>query len=178
MEKLTDLANDIDLAIRQNRVANATIRLSRNGAPLSNREIEVEQKNHKFLFGANWGESSIALANGELSGQEKERAELRNERFLQLFNQVTLPFYWARFEPVRGQPQTQRILRTAEWYRQRGCVVKGHPLCWHTLTADWLMEMSNREILQAQVELSIDHPHVGDCVLIDRILAMLWKLTH
>jgi GH35 family endo-1,4-beta-xylanase len=85
-----------------------------------------------------------------LAGKEKEMAELRNQRFLQLFNQVTLPFYWARFEPQKGEPQTQRILNTAQWYREHDCLVKGHPLCWHTLTADWLMNMSPRGILQAQ----------------------------
>ena len=29
--------------------------------------------------------------------------------------------------------------------------MKGHPLCWHTLTADWLLPLTNREILQAQI---------------------------
>ena len=152
MENTSTSTAELDLAIRKNRMVNATITLSHNGSPISNRDVVVEQKNHKFLFGTNWGESSIALANGELSGKEKEQAELRNERFLQLFNQVTLPFYWARFEPVRGQPQTERIRSTAQWYREHNCIVKGHPLCWHTLTADWLLEMSNLEILQAQVE--------------------------
>ena len=89
---------------------------------------------------------------GNYPGKSKELAELRNERFLELFNQVTLPFYWARFEPQRGQPQTQRILNTARWYQDHNCIVKGHPLCWHTLTADWLLDLSPREILQAQVE--------------------------
>jgi endo-1,4-beta-xylanase len=143
--------NDLDLVIRQHRMANITVTLSHNGLPLTNQDVLVAQKNHKFLFGSNWGESSIALANDELSGKEKEQAELRNERFVQLFNQVTLPFYWARFEPQRGQPQTQRILNAARWYLDHKCIVKGHPLCWHTLTADWLLTMSNREILQAQV---------------------------
>ena len=151
MQNLASSTNNLDLAIRRHRMANATLTLLHNGSPLANQEVWVEQKNHKFLFGSNWGNSSIALANGELSGKEKEQAELRNERFVQLFNQATLPFYWARFEPQRGQPQTQRILNTARWYLDHRCVVKGHPLCWHTLTADWLLNMSNPEILQAQV---------------------------
>jgi endo-1,4-beta-xylanase len=142
--------NDLDGAIRQNRTFDASVSLTVNGAPLLHQEVMLEQKKHKFLFGSIWGESSIALANGELAGKEKELAELRNERFLQLFNQVTLPFYWARFEPRRGQPQTRRIMNTARWYQQHGCVIKGHPLCWHTLTADWLLDMSPRGILQAQ----------------------------
>ncbi len=151
MENPANIIDNLDLAIRQNRMVNATITLSYNGSPISNQELFVEQKNHKFLFGSNWGESSIALANDELSGKEKEQAELRNERFIQLFNQVTLPFYWGRFEPVRGQPQTKRICNTAQWYQEHNCIVKGHPLCWHTLAPDWLLEMSNREILHALV---------------------------
>jgi GH35 family endo-1,4-beta-xylanase len=142
----------LDHAIRQHRMANATVTLLQNGTPLANQELLVEQKRHQFLFGSNWGDSSLALANGELSGEEQELAELRNERFLGLFNQVTLPFYWSRFEPQRGQPQTQRILNTAHWYLDHHCIVKGHPLCWHTLTADWLLTMNPRGILRAQVE--------------------------
>jgi endo-1,4-beta-xylanase len=142
----------LDQAIRTQRTCHATITLTQGGGALANQDILVEQKNHQFLFGSTWGESTIALANGELSGKEQELAELRNERFLQLFNQVTLPFYWARFEPRRGFPQTQRILRTAQWYLDHNCLVKGHPLCWHTLTPDWLLNLSNQEILQAQVK--------------------------
>jgi GH35 family endo-1,4-beta-xylanase len=143
--------NDLDHAIRKNRIANSTVTLSHNGLPVANQEVLVQQKSHKFLFGTNWGESTVALANGELSGREKELAEIRNGNFLELFNQATLPFYWARFEPQRSQPQTQRILNVARWYKERNCVIKGHPLCWHTMTADWLLAMSNQEILQAQL---------------------------
>ncbi|MBX3062740.1 MAG: endo-1,4-beta-xylanase [Anaerolineae bacterium] len=141
----------LDQEIRQQRSANATVTLFRNGSPLSNREITLEQKKHKMLLGSNWGNSSIQLANGELTGEAKELAERRNQHFLALFNQATLPFYWGRFEPKRGQPDTQRILKAAKWYQDNGCVVKGHPLCWHTVTADWLLELSNREILEAQI---------------------------
>jgi len=143
--------DNLDLAIRKNRTTNATITLSHAGLPVTDQEILVQQKNHKFLFGSNWGESTLALANGELSGKAKEQAELRSERFVQLFNQATLSFYWARFEPRRGEPQTERIRNVARWYAAHGCLLKGHPLCWHTLTADWLLEMSNQEILSAQL---------------------------
>ena len=144
--------DDLDLAIRRNRTAAVTVTLSHQGSPLAHQEILVKQVNHKFLFGSNWGESTLALANGELSGREKELAELRNEQFLRLFNQATLPFYWARSEPQPGKPQTQRILNAARWYADHHCVVKGHPLCWHTLTPDWLLPMSKREILRALLD--------------------------
>ncbi len=144
--------DSLDHAIRKNRTASATVTLSHAGSPVVQQDIRVQQKNHQFLFGTNWGESTLALVNDELSGQEKEQAELRNQHFFDLFNQVTLPFYWARFEPQRGQPQTSRILNVARWYKEHACTVKGHPLCWHTMTADWLLALSNREILQAQLE--------------------------
>lgn len=143
-------AGKIDRAIRQNRTAHATLTLTHNGAPLAHQTVIVQQKNHKFLFGSTWGNPSVALANGELSGKEKELTEQYNERYLQLFNLTTLPFYWGRFEPKRGQPDTQRMLNAARWYQSQHCTVKGHPLCWHTSTADWLLPLSNAEILQAQ----------------------------
>jgi len=143
--------SDLDSAIRQNRTAKAIVTLTHNGLPVANQEVLVQQKSHKFLFGSNWGETTVALANGELSGRDKELAEYRNENFLRLFNQATMPFYWGRFESQRGQPQTQRILNAARWYKEHNCTVKGHPLCWHTLTADWLLTMSNQDILQTQL---------------------------
>ena len=144
--------DNLDHAIRKNRTASATVTLYHAGSPVVQQDILVQQKNHQFLFGTNWGESTIALVNDELSGQEMEQAEIRNQHFFNLFNQVTLPFYWARFEPQRGQPQTSRILNVARWYKEHACTVKGHPLCWHTMTADWLLALSNGEILQAQLE--------------------------
>ncbi len=142
----------LDNAIRRCRTAHVTLTLTHQGQPVVGQEVVIAQQGHKFLFGSNWGESTIPLVNGELSGWEKELAERRNEHFLGLFNQATLPFYWARFEPERGKPQTERLYNLACWYVAHGCTVKGHPLCWHTLTADWLLDLRPEEILQAQVE--------------------------
>jgi endo-1,4-beta-xylanase len=146
------MMDDLDRAIQKNRTANVIVTLSHQGSPIAQQEVVVRQDSHKFLFGSNWGESALALVNGELTGKDKELAELRNERFLEIFNQATLPFYWARFEPEHGKPQTQRILNLAHWYADHHCTVKGHPLCWHTLAPDWLLPMTNREILNVQLD--------------------------
>ena len=119
---------------------------------MANQAVQVEQKRHQFLFGTNWGDSSLALANGELSGKEKELAGLRNERFLELFNQVTLPFYWARFEPQRGQPQTQRILNAARWYQDHNCTRKRPSAVLAYPDGRLAADLSPRAILRAQVE--------------------------
>ncbi len=151
MKLLTTDMRDLDQAIRQHRTTTVTVTLSHAGSSLVNQEVVVRQLKHRFLFGSSWGDGTIALANDELSSAEKELAERRNEHFLQIFNQVTLPFYWGRFEPQRGQPDTRRILNAARWYQAQGCVLKGHPLCWHTITADWLLALTNHEVLQAQI---------------------------
>jgi endo-1,4-beta-xylanase len=154
-----------DPLIRKYRTADATLTVTANGAPLANREVVVAQRRHKFLFG-NIGFEFIPLANGETTTTEQvgpgggagslgeapvASLETLAEHWFELFNFVTLPFYWGRFEPERGKPDTQRLLRTARWFQERGVPVKGHPLAWHTVCADWLLELSNAEIAKTQV---------------------------
>jgi endo-1,4-beta-xylanase len=137
--------------IKKNRTSDATITiLKANGTPLANQEVTIKQINHRFLFGTA-AFDLVPLTNGDYAGEEKERAEQRAEKITSLFNAATLPFYWARFEPQRGEPITEKIKNAAHWCMDHNIVTKGHPLCWHTLTADWLLEMSNAEVLQAQI---------------------------
>lgn len=136
--------------IRQNRMAEARLTiLQPDGTPLAEQEVTIEQTKHEFLFGTA-AFDLVPLTNDEYEGEEQEHAEGRAEKLTALFNAATLPFYWARFEPQLGKPLTEETKHAAQWCRDHGLVVKGHPLCWHTLTADWLLSMSNSEILQAQ----------------------------
>ena len=137
--------------IKKNRMTDVTLTITKpDGTPLANQQVTVEQTSHKFIFGTA-AFDLIPLTNGVYEGKEKESAEQRAEMITKLFNAATLPFYWARFEPQRGQPITEKVKTAARWCLDNNMVTKGHPLCWHTLTADWLLEMSNNEILQAQV---------------------------
>jgi endo-1,4-beta-xylanase len=140
-----------DADIKKNRTATATVTLRRpDGKPLANQEVTVAQKSHKFLFGTT-GSAMIAFANNELTGEAEAKARLHTDHLAHLFNFVTLPFYWGRFEQKQGQPETARITKAAKWLVDCGIVVKGHPLCWHTVCADWLMPMSNDEIIKTQM---------------------------
>lgn len=122
-----------------------------DGSPLANKHVMVKQTKQKFLFGC--GEfTSIAYANNEFEGEAKEKIEERYEKFFDLFNSVTLPFYWGRFEGVKGEPDTKRLKQAAQWLSSKGLALKGHPLCWHTVTAPWLLDMSNSEILSTQLD--------------------------
>ena len=124
--------------------------LKPDGTPIANQEVIIEQTNHKFLFGTA-AFDLVPLTSGDYEGKDKERAEQRAEKITALFNAATLPFYWARFEPQRGQPITEKVKNAARYCLDHNMVTKGHPLCWHTLTADWLLEMSNADILQEQI---------------------------
>ncbi len=137
--------------IKKNRTTDITITLLKaDGTPLENQVVTIEQTNHKFLFGTA-AFDLVPLASGEYTGMEKEQAEGRADKITALFNAATLPFYWGLFEPLRGQPNTGKVKNAAHWCRDHNLTTKGHPLCWHTLTADWLLSMSNEEILEAQI---------------------------
>jgi endo-1,4-beta-xylanase len=144
-------SSGVDAEIRKNHGASAIITvLGRDKKPAVKQEVTVAQTRHKFLFGCT-GSSMIAFANDELKGDAKTQAESHAESLTHLFNFITLPFYWGRFEPKRGQPDTARMIKTTKWFTGRNCIVKGHPLCWHTVGANWLLEMSDEEIVEAQL---------------------------
>lgn len=117
-----------------------------DGAPLTDCGVLVRQKDHAFGFGC-IGFELIDWINGR-SQDEAADAEFA-QRWLALFNKATLPFYWGRFEEVRGEPKTAELLAAAQWFKDRGLGVKGHPLVWHTLTAPWLLELEVEDIDQA-----------------------------
>jgi GH35 family endo-1,4-beta-xylanase len=112
--------------------------------------VTVAQRSHAFKFGCT-GFDQIELANGWLDGASTERNERVAADWLELYNFATLPFYWGRFEPIRGRPDTARLLAAARWFVDRGVVVKGHPLCWHSVSADWLLDLADEEIVDAQL---------------------------
>ncbi len=118
--------------------------------PVKDQGVTIAQTKHKFLFGTA-AFDTVPLANNEYSGESLEQAQERADKLLALCNAATLPFYWGQFEPQRGKPRTEQLKRAAQWCVDHHLTVKGHPLCWHTLTADWLLPLSNAEILQTQI---------------------------
>lgn len=132
------------------RQAAARLRIVRpDGTPAANRPIEIRQTSHQFLFGCG-AFDALAL---QFARTDADRAFIgeRLEKWLRLFNYGTLPFYWGRYEPVPGQTAEAPTMAAAKWLRERGVALKGHPLCWHTVCADWLMQYDNDEILRRQL---------------------------
>ena len=133
------------------RKATARLRMmNADGTPIANRPVDVRQTSHQFLFGCGVFEA-VEMMNPH-SDEQHDFLRERLDKWLDLFNYGTLPFYWGRYEPKQGETAKESTLKAAEWLRERNVAVKGHPLCWHTACADWLMQYSNEEILRRQLE--------------------------
>ena len=154
------------------RCSDAVIRFTdKSGAPLAEQTIKADLRNHEFLFGcgateAEWLADPVTQEQLDRMAAEGRKnmgdritadmptadtlnklAEERYQKWLKLFNYGTLHVYWGRFEPERGKPQTERTMRAAKMLHRDGVQVKGHPLIWHTVTAPWLLDMTDDEIL-------------------------------
>ena len=128
------------------RKVNKRIRFTdKGGNPLSNREISVKQKDHKFLFGCGGFDFMPFVMEGS------EEFKQVTDAWLEIFNYATLPFYWGNYEPEEGKPNKDVLMKTARYLKDKGVTVKGHPLCWHTVCADWLMGYDNETILKKQL---------------------------
>lgn len=133
------------------RKAGACVRLIHaDGTPAAHREIAVDQTAHRFLFGCGAFESMAAQQSPDPA--RRALAEANVQKWLGLFNYGTLPFYWGRYEPVPGHTAKEATMAAAQSLRAHGVTLKGHPLCWHTVCADWLLAYDNEEIFRRQIE--------------------------
>jgi endo-1,4-beta-xylanase len=62
------------------------------------------------------------------------------QRFRDVLNFATLPFYLRRLEPQEGKPDYRRVDEILEWCEKVGITPKGHPLWWGHQAGipDWL----------------------------------------
>ncbi len=135
----------------EHRKAGCRLRFTdENKNPLKNETISVKQTNHEFLFGCG-AFDSLFYAN--MRDEEKVPwVEDRVNKWLALFNYGTIPFYWGGFEKEEGKPETISRMNAAKFLQSNNVTVKGHPLCWHTVCADWLLKYDNETILKKQLE--------------------------
>ena len=130
------------------RLSECTLTLKdAKGLPMPGRKVQVELTNHEFLFGTGNFWLQILL-DPETPAPVKEKLEKYWEVWSKVFNYATLPFYQGRYEPTEGVTREETTLRAAKYLKERGFTVKGHPLCWHTASALWLLEKDNKAVLE------------------------------
>ncbi|MBR4760051.1 MAG: endo-1,4-beta-xylanase, partial [Lachnospiraceae bacterium] len=134
----------------KHRKQTVTLRITNaDGTPAANKTLKADQTRNDFLFGCG-AFHTLALVNAETE-EEKKFLEERNELWLELYNFGTLPFYWGNYEPEEGKPFEKMTMEAAKLLKSRGVTLKGHPLCWHTVCAPWLLQYSNEEIMKKQI---------------------------
>lgn len=149
-------------ATLQHRKATQKIQfVDSNGNIITNTSVEYKLSNHQFLFGCGAFDSLPATTEVDMGTIDfyhdknlpsKEFFQDRINKWLKVFNYGTLPFYWGGFEPKEGEVLTDSRMRAAKMLKANNVKVKGHPLCWHTACADWLMEYDNATILTKQLD--------------------------
>lgn len=154
-EKQKDFMKDrVQSGIESYRKGNAGITVKdRDGNPVSNVKIRVTQKNHEFKFGAN------LFMLDELETDEKNR--IYKQRFADVFNMATLPFYWDATEPERGKTRyekdSEKLYRRPpidlclEFCEQNKIEPREHALAYEHFFPDWLKEATVFEA-KAQVQ--------------------------
>lgn len=102
--------------------------------------VEIRQVNHEFRFGAN-----IFMLD-EFECEEKNA--VYREKFAELFNLATVPFYWKDLEPEQDKPRyakdSPRIYRRpapdlcVEYCKEKGIEPKCHCLNYDEWVPDWV----------------------------------------
>lgn len=124
--------------------------LDHQGIPMAGRQVHARLVRHEFKFGCNifW---LAGMLDPNTPEDRKARLQRMWESWSALFNFGTLPFYQGRYEPQEGVTQEASTLRMAKFLAEHGVAMKGHPLCWHTVSAKWLMGRPEEEVLRNQL---------------------------
>lgn len=123
--------------------------INKNGEKAVKKHVEIKLKNHSFMFGC--GAFNV-LEYVNAAPNENARLGERTEMWTELFNYGTLPFYWGTYEPEEGSIQREKLMKCADFLCEKNVRLKGHPLCWHTVCADWLMRYDTSEIMMRQLD--------------------------
>ncbi|UCD28812.1 MAG: endo-1,4-beta-xylanase [Planctomycetota bacterium] len=146
-----EILDRADRRIHKYRTGQVVIQLlDPSGKPVAaGRQIKIEQTRHAFLFGCNIF----------LFGKIKKPADSAayQQRFAELFNFATLPFYWWYYEPRQGQHMDARTEAILEWCRRHNITAKGHPLAWNYSDPKWISDHPDRA-------MQLQFARIGRCV--------------
>ena len=129
-----------------------------DGKPLEDKaSIDLELVRHEFNFGVSMTQAS------SLSG--KAQSIYRN-RVKELFNFVTLGFYWAARDEKNDLTAYNRMMRRkVEWAVANDIKIKGHPLLWHESLPKWVVDFQDpvaleKIIFKRMQDLLLDYPEI------------------
>lgn len=143
--------DDIDDRIRDVRTGEFTITIkTTDGAPVSSVDVEYELVEHDFFFGCN----IFAFNNSEDN-------QTYCNKFENLFNLATIPYYWGSYEPEEDEyPKDDWLDAVINWCDLKNITTKGHPLAWRNPAGypAWLPDDQDEveELLKERIERILD----------------------
>ena len=127
------------------RIGECLVRvIDKNGNPVADKDLVLNQKSHEFLFGS----GAFDFVDWRGIGLDQDRTG----KWLELFNYGTMPFYWGQYEIEEGKTLYDQRKAAVDILRNNNVTLKGHPLCWHTVCADWLLKYSDEVIMEKQLD--------------------------
>lgn len=119
--------------------------------------IDIELVNHEFSFGVSMTQEG-AFNNGDQN-------TYRN-RVKELFNFVTLGFYWSARDEKKDLTRYKRKMRQkVQWAVANDIKIKGHPLLWHESLPKWVVDFQDpvaleKIIFKRMQDLLLDYPEI------------------
>lgn len=137
-----ELLNGAAERIERYRKGNVTIFVNDEaGLQINNATVQIDMLRHDFLFGT----TIFELFNGGSLEKDYE------DKFAQLFNYATLPFYWSQYESWQGRENETRLKNMAAWASDHGITTKGHPLVWPAYAVpNWAIPLSSTTMDEVQ----------------------------
>ena len=145
---------------RIEKIRKGTVQLAfvLDGKPLEDKaHVDLELVSHAFSFGVSMTQAS-SLSN-------KEQAVYQN-RVKELFNFVTLGFYWAARDEKNDLTGYKRMMRQkVDWAVANDIKIKGHPLLWHESLPQWVIDYQDPVALEKIIfkriqDLLLDYPEI------------------
>ncbi len=143
-QEISDIRNKAGIELNRKGDAVINLKLADGTALPEDVTVEVEQTKHEFKFGAN-----IFMLD-EFECDEKNK--IYREKFPEIFNLATVPFYWRDNEPTMGNtrynadaPKIYRRPATdlcVDYCLANGVEPKLHCLNYDTWSPDWVRPMS------------------------------------
>lgn len=139
----SEINERINSGIEQYRKGAMTVEIKdKDGNPVKNAKIKINQTSHEFKYGAN------LFMLDELESDSKN--EKYKEFFKDAFNMATIPFYWDDLEPERGRPryakESKKIYRRPapdlciEFCEENGIEPREHALAYDAFFPKWLYD--------------------------------------
>lgn len=145
---------------RIEKIRKGTVQLAfvLDGKPLEDKaHVNLELISHAFSFGVSMTQASSLSNTAQVIYQNRVK---------ELFNFVTLGFYWAARDEKNDLTGYKRMMRQkVDWAVANDIKIKGHPLLWHESLPQWVIDHQDPVALEKIIfkriqDLLLDYPEI------------------